>query len=260
MPDALLVVDQSASEASRAVVEGCSIPGSRYVEQPRLGLSASRNLALELCSTSLLAVTDDDCVPEPGWVQGILSGFGRDPIPDVVTGPVLALGPQTPGTHAISMRPDAPPRDHSGRVVPWPLGSGGNSSARRALLLDHGGWDIRLGAGSPGMAAEDAELLYRLMREGSLVRYEPAAVVRHERQSRERLLATGYSYAFGTGALCGLWLRRGDPFAIRMAVTYARDHIRGLARSARHGDRDMTQQHVRALLGLMPGVLYGLRA
>jgi GT2 family glycosyltransferase len=259
-PAQVVVVDQAPSRAGREAVERSGIPAARYVEQRRLGLSASRNLALELCTSDLLAVTDDDCVPEPGWVEGILSALGRDPRPGAVTGPVLALGPAPPGTYAISLRPDLQSRDHRGRIIPWTVGSGGNFAAPADVLRAAGAWDVRLGTGTRGMAGEDAELIYRLMRGGYLIRYEPGALVCHEWQGRERRMATRYSYAFGIGALCGLWIRRGDRFAVRMALSYAYEHARGIARSARHGDADMLAQHGRALQAIAPGVLYGLRA
>lgn len=259
-PDALLVIDQAPSEAARRRVEASSLPAARYVEQGLCGLAASRNLGLELAGSDVVAFTDDDVVPEPTWVEGIMAPLRRDPVPDVVTGPVLALGPDAPGLYAVSERLRLTPSYHTGRVIPWHAGSGGNFSARRALLIENGGWDERLGVGSPGLAGEDIELLYRLMRAGALVRYEPAALVRHERQSWERRLATRYSYSFGIGALCGLWVRRGDRFALRMALSYAWIHGRGVARGFKHLDPRIVHEHLRGLWGVAPGLLYGLRA
>jgi hypothetical protein len=142
-------------------------------------------------------------------------------------------------------------------MLPWAAGSGGNFAAHRDLLLRYGGWDERLGPGSPGRAAEDAELLYRILRAGGVIRYEPAAVVRHEWQTWERRLATRSSYGYGVGALCGMWLRRGDRFAARMLSAYGRDHVRQVAAAVRGRDRRSLNEHLRALAGLVPGLLYG---
>jgi GT2 family glycosyltransferase len=259
-PDALVVVDQASDEGTRRLVEGCQLPRPRYAPQPRLGLAASRNLALELSTTSIIAFTDDDCVPEPGWIEGIIAGFARDPTPAVVTGPVLSLGPETPGTFAVSERLRLTPSFHTGRCIPWHAGSGGNFAARRDVLVGHTGWDTRLGTGSPGLAGEDVEFLYRLMRAGVLVAYEPAAVVRHERQGWARRLATRYSYSFGIGAFCGLWLRRGDRFAVRMALDYTEVHARGLARGLVRRRPNVVHEHLRGLWGIPAGILYGLTA
>jgi hypothetical protein len=123
-----------------------------------------------------------------------------------------------------------------------------------------GGWDERLGTGSGGRAAEDSDLLYRLLLAGGTVRYEPRAVVRHEWQTRARRMATRWSYGYGIGAMCGLWLARRDPFALRMLVGYARLHVRPLLGAARHRDRSRAAEHARALGSLVPGLAYGLAA
>lgn len=259
-PRELIVVDQAPSPVTRRIVKECGIEGARHVEQPRLGASAARNLALAVASGDVLATTDDDCAPDPGWVTAVAAAFDGDPKPAAVTGAVLPLGEQPPGTHAIALRTGTRAVDYRGRMLPWIAGSGNNFSARRDVLRRHGGWDERLGPGSRAQAvAEDAELLYRILRDGEVVRYEPAAVVRHEWQTWAKRLATRSSYARGTGALCGLWFRRGDVFAVRMLAAYAKDHLMALAGAARRRDRGAAAEHMRALAGLLPGLLYGLR-
>jgi GT2 family glycosyltransferase len=259
-PGELIVVDQAPSAQARRAVVRCGIPQARYLEQSRVGVSASRNLALAAASGAVLAVTDDDCAPDPGWLSAVAGALERTPTPAAVTGPILPLGPQPPRAHAVSVRAVGPPVDHRGPMLPWLAGTGGNFAARADVLRHLAGWDERLGPGSPGLAAEDSELLYRILRDGCVVRYEPAAVVRHEWQSWDRRLATRSSYAHGVGALCGLWLRRGDRFAVRMLAAYASDHARALAGGAGRRDRGAVEEHSRALAGLVPGLLYGLRA
>jgi GT2 family glycosyltransferase len=257
-PRETIVVDQAPSPVTRQIVQQCGMAGARYLEQPRLGLSAARNLALAVASGDVLATTDDDCAPDPGWVAALAAAFERDAKPSAVTGPVLPLGEQPAGTHAISLRTATVAVDYRGRVPPWVAGSGNNFAARRDVLTRHGGWDERLGTGSPGQAAEDAEILYRILRGGEIVRYEPAAVVRHEWQTRARRLATRSSYAHGAAAMCGLWLRRGDIFAVRMLAAYAKDHLTAVAGAALRLDRGALVEHLRALAGLVPGLIYGL--
>lgn len=256
----VIVVDQGPTDEARSAVASCGLPGARYLEQDRLGLSASRNMALVSAGSDVLAVTDDDCVPDPGWTRAIASAFAREPAPDAVTGPVLTLGEQLDGTFAISMRSSETPVDHSGRSIPWGVGTGGNFAARTATLRDAGGWDERLGTGSSGRAAEDAELFERLLAAGAVIRYEPGAVVRHEWQTLERRLSTRWSYGYGIGALCGLALARRDPYALRMLGSYARMQLRPLARGVVRRDRVLAEGHVRALASLAPGVAYGIRA
>lgn len=258
-PAEVIIVDQDPSQAAREAVERSGLEAARYVEQERRGLSASRNLALELASAAVLAVTDDDCAPDPGWLEAIAAALAREPRPGAVTGPILPLGEGPPGSYAISLRESDEPVDHRGQIQPWGVGSGASFAALTALLREQRGWDERLGAGSRGMAAEDADLLYRLLCAGEVVRYDPAAIVRHGWQTRERRLATRWSYGFGIGAMCGLALMRRDWFSLRMLVGYARLHVRPLAVAALRRDGDGIAQHGRALASLPPGLIYGLR-
>ena len=198
----------------------------------------------------MLAITDDDCAPGAGWLATLAAALERHPTPAAVTGAVLPLGARPPGLHAISLRMDTRAVDYHGRMRPWIAGSGGNFAASSDLLRRHHGWDERLGPGSPGQSFEDAELLYRILREGGVVRYEPAAVVRHEWQTWATRLATRSSYGHGIGAMCGLWLRRGDVFALRLFAGYARAELhvgggrgRRPSRKARNGTRTLAHAH-----------------
>jgi len=259
-PHEVIVVDQAPSAEGSAAVEGRHGIRTRYLAQPRLGLSASRNLALAETARPLLAVTDDDCEPQGGWVAALVAAFARQPAPGAVTGPIVVLGPQPPGMHAVSLRTSLVPRDHYRRTLPWDVGSGANFAAATAVLRRHDGWDERLGVGSPGPAAEDVDLLYRLLSDSVHVRYEPDAVVAHDRQTLDQRLRSRSTYGFGVGALCGLWLRCGDVYALRMLAAYMRMHVAGLAGAARRGDRAVAGEHARTLAALAPGAAYGLRA
>jgi GT2 family glycosyltransferase len=257
-PGEMIIVDQVPSPITRRIVEQCGIEGARHLEQARLGTSAARNLALAVASGDLFAVIDDDCTPDPEWVTALAAALERPPTPVVVTGAVLPLGPRPPGMHPVSLRTDAHATDCSGRMRPWMHGGGCNFAARRDVLCELHGWDERLGPGSPGKAFEDAELLYRILREGGIVRYEPAAAVRHEWTTWARRLATRSTYGYGMGAMCGLWLRRGDVLALRLFAAQAKDLLKALARTALRRERAAVAEHSRMIAALLPGLMYGL--
>lgn len=262
LPAEVIVVDQGQGEAARRVVEQCQrgspVPIS-YSPQARRGLSASRNAALEQAARPILAVTDDDCVPDAGWISALDRAFALPSAPDVVTGRVLPLGPPGPHLHAVSSRRGTEVAEFRGKALPWLVGTGGNSAFRRTWLARVGGYDERLGAGSRGQSAEDLDLFYRLLRAGARIRYEPNALVYHERQSTERRLASRESYGHGMGALCGIWLRRRDPYAARILARCCLDRGRALAGAARR--RRWLQAYGQALYmrGLVLGLAYGLR-
>jgi GT2 family glycosyltransferase len=261
LPAEIIVVDQSRDDAVAAALAqaGPTPVPVRHVRMPRRGLSASRNAALGCATEALIAFTDDDCVPDSGWIAAVQRVLAADAELAAVTGRVLPLGEERPGTYVVSPRTSSEPREYAGRAVPWTVGTGGNFAARRTWLERVGGFDERLGAGSPGRAAEDADLLYRLLRAGARVRYEPGSVVFHERQTAVQRLSSRQGYGHGIGALCGLYLRRGDLYAGRMLGGYLLDQAGGLARSVLRRDWFLTRQRLGALKGCATGFRYGLR-
>jgi GT2 family glycosyltransferase len=258
-PDQLIVVDQNPSPEVRDVIDASGVAVD-YREQERLGLSASRNLALASAQGGVLAVTDDDCIPDADWTAAIAEAFEAAVPPTGLTGPILAPPGAPPAAmHAISLRTSRDTRDFNERAIPWYVGSGGNFAASIEKLRAIGGWDTRLGAGSPGMAAEDCDLIDRLLRARELIRYDGKAVVRHDWQTRERRKATRWSYGYGIGALCGLRLASGDSFAWRMMGSYGWMHVRDFVKEIARRNWTEAGDRIIALAGLLPGCIYGLR-
>jgi GT2 family glycosyltransferase len=253
-------LDQSRDDGLVTVLARCADRGVpvTYVRQSRRGLSASRNLAVERARHPIVAFTDDDCVPDPGWIEEITRVFATDEPPAAMTGRVLPLGEACQGTFDVSPRDSTDPVDYRGRAVPWMVGTGGNFAARRLWLDQVGRFDERLGTGSPGQAAEDTELLYRLLRSGATIRYEPGAVVFHERQTRAQRLRTRWTYGFGIAALCGIWLRQGDLYAGRLCAGWLAWQGSDLLRATARGDWFLARQRLLSLRGTARGLFYGL--
>lgn len=66
----LLVVDNDPAGSGRSVALRCGVD---YVQEPRPGIAAARNRALdEAVGQRFLVFIDDDEVPVPGWLQALL--------------------------------------------------------------------------------------------------------------------------------------------------------------------------------------------
>jgi glycosyltransferase involved in cell wall biosynthesis len=261
LPAEVIVVDQGEDDQAQAVVarrSGGSVPITN-VRQARRGLSASRNAAIERARCEFLAFTDDDCVPDRGWVGAVEAAFVSSGAPDAVTGRVLPLGPATPGTFVVSPRESTARADFSGKHIPWLIGTGGNFALRRDWFARVGRYDERLGVGSPGRAAEDADLFYRLLQRGARFRYEPAAVVYHRRQSRSQRLASRWGYGHGIGAMCALRLCERDSYGVRILGFWLASLSRELGAALAHGEWLEAQQRLLGLQGTVRGLIYGLR-
>ncbi|HEY0869766.1 MAG TPA: glycosyltransferase, partial [Acidothermaceae bacterium] len=86
----VLVVDNDPAASGSAVVSAAADPTIRYVHEPRPGIAAARNRALdEAASYDLLVFIDDDEWPNPTWLESMLEVHDRTASAAVV-GPVIS--------------------------------------------------------------------------------------------------------------------------------------------------------------------------
>jgi GT2 family glycosyltransferase len=260
-PEQVIIVDQSEGTATRTAVAAWRdrLP-VLYLHSRRRGLARSRNLALMHVTCPYIAFTDDDCMVHPRWTAVVKHGFAATAAPDVICGRVLPAGSEDPQLFAVSTRDSIHPASFTGRARPWEAGTGGNLAASVESLRGVGGFDERLGAGAALRAGEDVDLLYRLLRSGAMVRYDPDAVVYHRRQTRERRIASRYGYGLGMGAFLGFHLRRRDRYAARLLVDWIT--LRGWATAGALRRHRWPQLYEEALFltGTVIGVARGVAA
>jgi GT2 family glycosyltransferase len=216
LPAEVIIVNQGGRDRVEALIKRFQKEGTTAIlhySQSRSGLSAARNLALQKARCHIIAFTDDDCVPAPDWIAHIERTLISSPSADGMTGSILPLGEAAPGYFPISLRTGRTEVLFQGRTLPWQVGSGGNFAIRQDWLRRIGGYDERLGAGSPGKAAEDTDLFYQLLRTGAIIRYKPDAIIYHERQDAAHLIHSFWSYSHGIGAFVAKHFRKGDLYA-----------------------------------------------
>lgn len=83
----ILVVDNDGEQSAASVVEASAL-AVRYVCEPEAGTSHARNRLMDECTTPWLASLDDDEVPQPGWLDALLSASVEHDA-EMVAGPVL---------------------------------------------------------------------------------------------------------------------------------------------------------------------------
>ena len=259
LPAEVVVVDQSPGETARQVVDAAQgLPRVVHVPQRRTGLSLGQNEAVARTTSAVVAVLDDDCVADPGWVEAVSRVLGEERPVDVVGGRVLPLEDGGTGL-AVSSRTGTERLSFDRRDRPWDVGSGNNFAFRRAWFERVGGCDPRLGPGSPGRGACDIDLFYRLMRAGARAAYEPELLVLHERATRGQRLARRVPYGFGMGSACAIWLRERDGRALRVLANWLGLRIGRIVSSLRDRNWLGVWEEALVLGGTARGLLHGLR-
>jgi GT2 family glycosyltransferase len=261
LPREIVVADQSRDQQTAQIVERYKTGPVAvvYDHQSTQGLGTAQNRAIARASAEIVAITDDDCVPELNWLKAIEAALTGPDAVDFVTGPVFPYGPERPDTFPVATRTSTKRTDFDGRAMPWDIGSGNNFAVRRAWLKKVEGNDERLGPGSPGQGGVDMDLFYRLARAGARIRYEPDALVFHERASRASRLARRGPYGYGMGACCGLWLRQRDYNALRVLAHWISLRAQRLASGVIQRDRLRVHEELLVFLGTARGLLYGWR-
>jgi glycosyltransferase involved in cell wall biosynthesis len=135
------------------------------------GPGGGRNHGLSMVRAPMVAITDDDCLPTPGWLEALVAA--GDAGAQLIQGEV----------HAAHSELDAGPWDHVKWITsPTPFFETCNVAYDMTRLRAVGGFDEDdpLTAQVSGRAfGEDAVLAWRLQEAGAVATFCPAAVVEH---------------------------------------------------------------------------------
>lgn len=159
---ALLARCLTALPASARVIvsDDSSAPDPRWLAGPRRGPAANRNHAARAAATDWIAFIDDDCIPQPGWLDALASAAENA---DVIEGRTRA-----PGT-TDSPFEEHVENEHGGQL--WSC----NLAVRRDVFERLGGFDEDFAEAG----GEDMEFAWRVRRAGLRVRFAPDALVHH---------------------------------------------------------------------------------
>jgi GT2 family glycosyltransferase len=167
----VLVADDAASDTTRAQVERLGSPAVRYVAVTgRHGPAAARNAGWRAARGDVIAFTDDDTVPAPGWASAGLGAFDRDPELAAAAGRTDVPLPAAPTDYE---------RNESGLATAEFITA--NCFVRRSVLEDVGGFDERFRTAW----REDSDLQFNLLERGlKLVKVPDAAIVHPVRPAK----------------------------------------------------------------------------
>ena len=181
-PQSAVVIDDGSLEPDRVTAVAGAHAAQLIHHAVNRGPAAARNTGLAATDSVVVAFIDSDCIAEPGWPGSLLHHFD-----DPAVGAVAPrVAPTTDGRSVLeryeSTRSSLDMGDRPELVRPGArLGFLPSASLLiRRTALGTGGFDedLRLG--------EDVDLVWRLVDNGWLVRYDPTSVVRHRTRSHPR--------------------------------------------------------------------------
>jgi len=195
--DEAVVIDSASRDpAVRRVAEEA---GFRVVRCEEPGLARARNAGAAATEAAIVGFTDDDCRPAPDWTAVAAHAFEGDSELAFVSGRVVADREDGP---VVAVKLDTEPRRVQGVADPTGVGHGADMFFRRVALEAIGGFDERLGTGTPLRAGEDIDAFYRLLRKGWAGAYDPRLVVTHVQwRTPAQVLRLRYGYGIGAGAV-----------------------------------------------------------
>jgi GT2 family glycosyltransferase len=164
----ILIADDAASDTTRRQVETFAAGAAfavRYLPVAAAhGPAAARNVGWRAAGAPIIAFTDDDTIPDPGWLEAGVGALQRDAELTAVTGQVIVPLPPAPTDYE---------RNETGLETAEFVTA--NCFCRCDVLQELGGFDERFTAAW----REDSDLHFRLLERGAKLRKVPDAIVVH---------------------------------------------------------------------------------
>lgn len=232
----VIVVDNAP--LSNRTAEVTALFPYRYLVEPCRGLDNARNCGLRAASHAIVALTDDDAVPDPGWVDAIAAPFADQAV-GCVTGLVLPLELETPAQEQFEVyctqrrvfQQRVFRRTEMAPAAAGIAGMGANMALRRDLALRIGGFDPRLDSGTATCSGGDTDMFARLLDAGTQIVYTPEAVVWH-RHRREKQALQRCIFGYGVGLYAFLTKRLVEQRDLRAIEIGARWWVGPLIKAA----------------------------
>jgi GT2 family glycosyltransferase len=188
-PHERIIVHDPRDMETTACIAGFA-PFARTGDCTVENLAQARNLGLVMAHGDIVAFIDDDAVPEPDWLDQIMTAYA-DPAVTAAGGFIRDGTGVTFQARFVLIDPfgkDFPRASHPAVLPPgWFIGlTGTNFSVRRRDALAIGGFDEQY-----AYFLEETDFLYRLQRAGGRIAVVPGAEVIHYREQNRIRNSTG---------------------------------------------------------------------
>jgi glycosyltransferase involved in cell wall biosynthesis len=212
----IVVVDNAPNgDETRQLVTGQEFAGRvTYLREDRRGLAAAHNRGLADVAGEIVAFTDDDVIADRLWLLELVRGFRLAQGVACVTGLIVPAELETEA-QIVAERLWGFNKGFAARVFDGtthggdPLypyaagkfGSGANMAFDTAELRARGGFDPRIGIGTPARGGDDLSAFFTVIASGRRLVYNPGAVVRHHHHAEYGALKRqAFNYGVGLTA------------------------------------------------------------
>ncbi len=243
----VIIVDQNGDERLAPIIAEHAARGLdlRRITSAIANANHARNLGLAAARGGIVGFPDDDCVLLPGVLARVGKAFAADPGLAILTGPAAS---PAGGLGSGRWRSDAGPITAANV---WTSVIEFNLFLRRSVALALGGFDERLGPGTPWGSAEGNDLVMRAITTGQRARYDPALRILHP-DKRLSDIARARAHAYGRGL--GFVLRR-HAVPARVWLPYFIRPLGGVALSILRGRPGQAGYYWSSLTGRLAGFL-----
>ena len=198
----VIVVDDGGSQPVAALVAEFEAQLCvRCLTQPNQGPAVARNNGARMANGRFLAFTDDDCAPEPTWLQHLAIQLQNEP-QKMVGGYTKNALPRNPFSITSQLLIDFLYHYYNQTESRALFFTSNNVAIAADLFWQIGGFDETI----PIAAGEDRELCDRWLDHGYQMVYLPRAVISHEHNLRLFSFWRQH-FNYGRGAWLYRWLR-----------------------------------------------------
>jgi len=225
----ILIIDDGSTDATAQVVQDFQRQTEiavRYFVQPNQGPAVARNLGIREAVSPLIAFTDDDCRPDPRWLEELLADLPDDPRCAGVGGQIVRLRDTWTGRYLDFIGMIKHPVKNAKTLFLVTA----NALFRKSVLDEVGGFEKQL-----YYAGEDRDLSERIISRGYWVASTDRAVIRHDhRDTLKGIYATYVKYGTGEAESARLGRKPGIchrgilPFFVCCVGHWGRESLRFL--------------------------------
>jgi len=195
----IIVLDQS--DSTRQIYSFSENAPVKIVSCDFQNKSKALNIGIKKALADYIAIIDDDCIAEKGWIENIYKSLKKEGGNAIVTGRVIA-GKREENSVISRLHDDIEAKMIFQKNIITPIFklSGCNFGFHKSVYEVVGAFDENFGPGSRFKSSDDNEWSYRALNLGYQIIYLPNAIVIHHswRNAKEDIkLLKDYGYAAG---------------------------------------------------------------